>query len=113
MEKQYPMINVKKTGENIKNIMRIRGMTVKDVQAFLGLGTSQSIYHWFEGRSLPTLDNLYALSELFCLPMDVLIRGERDLEYRQINDTSYRRIMIYYGMFMQHREGYIADDIMM
>ena len=40
-------------------------LTVKAVQQFLGLGSAQSIYHWLNGISLPTIDNLYALSELF------------------------------------------------
>lgn len=61
MKKKYPVIDIKKTGQNIKHIMQMRRMTVKDVQEFLELSTPQSIYHWFDGRNLPTVDNLYAL----------------------------------------------------
>ncbi len=63
MKRRYPVIDIAKTGKNIKRIMKNQGYTVKDVQRFLGLGTPQGIYHWFDGRCLPTLDNLYALSE--------------------------------------------------
>lgn len=81
MKRIVPKIDIYKTGQNIKHIMRMKGMTVKDVQEYLGLAAVQSIYHWFAGRSLPTVDNLYALSELFDVPMDVLVWGNREKEF--------------------------------
>ena len=54
-----------------------RNLSVKDVQNYLGLGSVQSIYHWLNGLTMPTIDNLYALSELFQLPMDALVCGNR------------------------------------
>ena len=59
--------------------MIIKGLNVKDLQRHLGLATPQSIYHWFDGRSLPTVDNLYALSDLFCVTVDSLIIGNREM----------------------------------
>ena len=103
IKKRYPVIDIKRTGQNIKHIMQMRGMTVRDIQAFLELSTPQSIYHWFDGRNLPTLDNLYALSELFCLPLDALIKGNREFEYGQIKNVAYRRIFIYYEKIVQLR----------
>ncbi len=111
MKRRYPVIDVKRTGQNIKYIMQLRGMTVKDIQSFLELSTPQSIYHWFDGRNLPTLDNLYALSELFCLPVDVLIKGNREFEYRPINNVMYRRMIIYYKKIVQLRECYTAGTM--
>ena len=111
MKRQYPVIDVERTGQNIKHIMQMRGMTVKDIQAFLELSTPQSIYHWFDGRNLPTLDNLYALSELFSLPVDALIKGNREFEYGQTNNTAYRRIIVYYEKIVKRRDGYIAGTM--
>ena len=111
MKKQYPVVDVARTGQNIKHTMQIKGMTVKDIQAFLELSTPQSIYHWFDGRNLPTLDNLYALSELFCLPVDALIKGNREFKYRQISRAVYYRMIIYYEKIMQLRERYIAGTM--
>lgn len=108
MKKRYPVIDTERTGQNIKHIMQMRGMTVKDIQAFLQLSTPQSIYHWFDGRNLPTLDNLYALSELFCLPIDALIKGSREFEYRQIKDAVHCRIITYYEKIVQLRARYTA-----
>ena len=103
MKRRYPVIDIEKTGQNIKHIMQMKEMTVKDIQAFLELSTPQSIYHWFDGRNLPTLDNLYALSELFCLPIDALIKGSREFEYRQIKDVVRCRIIMYYEKIAQLR----------
>ena len=72
-----PLINKRETGINLRRIMDARGITVKDVQQYLELGSVQSIYHWLNGNSLPTIDNLYALSELFQMPVDEMICGNR------------------------------------
>ncbi|EET59864.1 DNA-binding helix-turn-helix protein [Marvinbryantia formatexigens DSM 14469] len=105
MKKKYPVIDIKKTGQNIKHIMQMRRMTVKDVQEFLELSTPQSIYHWFDGRNLPTVDNLYALSELFRVPVDALIIGNREFEYGYLEGAAYQRVIIYYQKIMQLKAG--------
>ena len=79
MPKSRTMIDMKRTGQNIRRLMIIKGLNVKDLQGHLGLSTPQSIYHWFDGRSLPTVDNLYALSDLFCVTVDSLIIGNREM----------------------------------
>ena len=101
IKSKYPVIDVKRTGENIKRIMMIHGMSVKDIQEFLKLSTPQSIYHWFDGRNLPTLDNLYALSELFQVPIDTFIKGNREYEYDQTENAAYRRTILYYEKLVQ------------
>lgn len=72
-----------------------KGMTVKDVQEYLGLAAPQSIDHWFDGRSLPSVDHLYALSELFCMPMDRLVCGDREA-FRFSRQPACRRFLLYY-----------------
>ena len=73
---------------------------MKEVQKFLELNTPQSIYHWFDGRSLPTIDNLYALSELFHLPVDALLVGDRKFECKYENGM-YRRVLLYFEKFLE------------
>ncbi len=92
----YPVVDMMKTGKNIKKIMRTKGFTVKDIQEFLGLGTPQGIYHWFEGRSMPTLDNLYALSEFFRMPVDHLLVGNRKYVCTVHMEPMYGRLYAYY-----------------
>lgn len=73
----FPTINKRETGLNLRRIMDMRGITAKQVQEYLGLGCVQSVYRWIEGISMPTIDNLYALSELFQVPMDAMVCGNR------------------------------------
>lgn len=61
--------------------MKFRGFTVRDVQEYLGFTYPQGIYHWFDGKNLPTLDNLYALSEMLQVPVDLMICGNREPIY--------------------------------
>jgi len=60
----FPVINIRETGINLRRIMDKRGITVKDVKKYLGLSSVQSVYHWLKGLTIPTIDNLYALSYL-------------------------------------------------
>ena len=111
MKRRYPVIDIKRTGQNIKHIMQIHGMTVKEIQSFLQLSTPQSIYHWFDGRNLPTLDNLYALSELFRLPIDAFIKGNRVFQNSRIEDAMYRRMILYHEKMAQFRGGYTTGTM--
>lgn len=104
MKKRYPVIDIARTGQNIKRIMQIKGLTVKDIQEFLELSTPQSIYHWFDGRNLPTIDNLYALSDLFHLPVDVLLIGNRKFECR-CQSEMYQRAYLYYERLIELKAG--------
>ena len=54
------------------------GLSAKDVQEYLGLGCVQSVYRWIDGINMPTIDNLYALSALFQVPIDSIVRGDRE-----------------------------------
>lgn len=96
MDKEYPAIDMLKTGQNIKKIMKLKGLTVKDIQNFLNLSAPQGIYHWFIGKSMPSLDNLYALSELFGLPMDIMIIGDRKFVFASPGRTWHQGLYIYY-----------------
>lgn len=73
----FPLINKRETGINLRKIMDMREITPKDVQEYLGLGCVQSVYRWLDGINMPTIDNLYALSELLQVPIDAIVRGNR------------------------------------
>lgn len=107
MNKKFPRIDIYKTGQNIKRIMQSKKMTVKDIQEYLELAAPQSIYHWFAGRCLPTVDNLYALSELFCVPMDLLVCGSREKEFFFCNFPTYQRLFMYYKKCLEY--GRVGD----
>lgn len=71
----FPIIEMKSIGNRIKLLMKQRLMTARDVQENLNLSCVQSVYHWLNGSSLPSVDNLYALSVLFGVSIDYLVSG--------------------------------------
>ena len=73
----FPTINLKETGINLRRIMDKRGITPKDIKEFLNLGSIQSVYNWCNGLNMPTVDNLYALSQLLQVSIDEIICGNR------------------------------------
>lgn len=99
----FPIINKKKTGIHLRRLMDERGLTVKDIQKYLGLGSVQSVYHWLNGLSMPTVDNLYALSYLFQIPVDDMICGNRRRIYTDENQAQIRRWRVYYDKINKMR----------
>ena len=75
MDFEYPVIDKKKMGDNLKRYMQERGLTARDVQEYLGLACVQTVYRWIAGISVPTVDNLYALSRLMNTSVDTFISG--------------------------------------
>ncbi len=72
--KQFPVIDPVATGENILRLRKEKGLSVRDLQVWFGFEEPQAIYKWQKGKSLPTIDNLYALGALLEVPMeDILV----------------------------------------
>ena len=88
-----------KTGQQIRLLMEKHGVTVKDVKNALSLGCVQSVYHWLDGQSLPTLDNLYALSDLLKVPMDMMVCGNRRYNPAKISLAGAERLSRYSKLF--------------
>ena len=73
MTKMFPVIDMAATGENILRLRKARGLTVRDLQDWFGFEEPQAIYKWQKGKSLPTVDNLYALGALLEVPMEQIL----------------------------------------
>ena len=103
----FPLIDKRETGVNLRRIMDMRGITVKQVQEYLGLGCVQSVYRWLDGINMPTIDNLYALSELFQVPIDTIVRGNRApiATARAVKalNTQERRLYAYYEKLSENQ----------
>lgn len=93
----YPSIDKEKTGRRIRELMEAKNFSVKNVQDYLSLESVQSVYYWLNGRNIPTIDNLYALSELLQVPIDAMICGNRKVWFDKIEDNHTARLIIYYG----------------
>ena len=72
----FPVIDLEATGANILRLRKQRGLSVKDLQAYFGFECPQAIYKWQWGHSLPSVDNLFALSKLLNTSIDeILVEG--------------------------------------
>ena len=96
----FPTINLKETGINLRRIMDKRGITPKDIKEFLNIGSIQTVYNWCNGLNMPTVDNLYALSQLLQVPIDEIICGNRKAIIPEpiviIENPRTRRLYAYY-----------------
>ena len=70
---EYPVIDLHSTGARINELRRERGITVDELRIYLGMNNPNSIYRWFRGEVLPTLENMYALSVILEVPIDDII----------------------------------------
>ena len=98
-DSMFPTINKKETGVNLRRIMDMRGVKSKDIQEYLGFGCVQSVYRWLDGVSMPTVDNLYAISKMLQVPMDSIVCGNAGRTKSQMDaclTDQERRVYSYY-----------------
>lgn len=62
-----------KTGIKLKKMLKAAGYDVRDIQEYLHLSCPQSIYRWFKGKILPSVEHLCALSKLLNVHMEDLL----------------------------------------
>lgn len=73
MQKAYPVIDLAATGRNILSLRQKKGLTVRDMQKWFNFEEPRAIYKWQSGQSLPSVDNLYALSVLLDIPIEEIL----------------------------------------
>lgn len=78
----FPTLDLKATGANIAALRKAKGYSVRDLQEFFGFEQPQAIYKWQWGQTLPSVDNLYALSMLFDTPINaILVSTEQSADF--------------------------------
>lgn len=76
----YPNIDMQRTGALLKKKIEDAGYTVKELQEKLLLSCPQPIYRWFKGKVLPSINHLYALSQLLHVHMEDLLVSENRID---------------------------------
>ena len=66
-------IDTNATGEKIRQLRKEAGLTINDLQEALGFETPYSIYRWQKGDTVPSVDNLVILSDIFDVAMDEIV----------------------------------------
>ena len=61
---------MKKTGVHIKELFDKKNISI---QKKLGLKSPQSVYRWYCGESLPTVEHLYSLACMLHVPIEELL----------------------------------------
>ena len=84
-EMNYPTIDFKATGERIRQLRKAKGLTIQDISDYMGFTCGQAVYKWQRGETLPTVDNLYALSILFGTSMEDIIVRVREEEAENVS----------------------------
>lgn len=81
-----PVINIEKNWINILKLMEKNGITKKDLSVLFRISV-QAVHQKFNPKSLPTLDQIVVLSQIFEKPVEeilVIERFEEDEEYEDI-----------------------------
>ena len=68
-----PVLDLDATGAKIKTLMKQRGISPRQMQLILNFPYVQTIYNWFAGKNMPTLDNLVVLAKVLGVAMDDII----------------------------------------
>lgn len=95
----YQPIDQVKTGIKLKMMLTAAGYDVKYIQKYLHLSCSQSIYRWFKGKVLPSVEHLCALSKLLNVHMEeLLVLQEESYVFGiiELSDNPTTKRLLYY-----------------
>lgn len=86
-----PVLDLDATGTKIKTLMKQRGITPRQLQILLNFPYVQTVYNWFAGKNMPTLDNLVILAKVLNVAMDdIVVTKMVDVE---IDDGEDREVL--------------------
>lgn len=69
----FPVIDPVATENNINRIRKDAGLSVASMAEHFGFASTNAIYKWLNGESMPTLDNAIALSHILNTSLSSLI----------------------------------------
>ena len=77
---RVPVIDVPATSKNLKALRESLGIAVSEIQKMFGMENPQSVYNWEnpERKTLPCIDNLVLLAEIYKVTLDELIVIKED-----------------------------------
>ena len=87
---EYPIIDIQAAGRRIRQLRISNHYSVEDVSGYMGFESVQAVYKWQHGESLPTVDNLYALSKLFGTTIEYILEGEEAGDEQSSSSHLYR-----------------------
>lgn len=99
----FPRIDMKRTGQWLRFLCKKEKITVVKLQELLHIASNQAIYAWFNGKSLPSLDNMCALSYVLHMPIDELLVLDGKLHpfFKEMRKDEQRIVVYAYKFFAQ------------
>lgn len=67
---EFPVIDPIATGKTILSLRKENVLTVRNLQELFGFEEPQAIYRRQYGKTIPSVDNLYALSVILGVPIE-------------------------------------------
>ena len=96
----FPVIDPEATGRNIRRMRTEKHISNQQMMRYFGFNNTQTIYKWQRGETLPTVENLLALSRLLGEPMErILVVKEDTAEASggqgQVRDPAEEAVTVY------------------
>lgn len=79
--------NFKRLGEKLSTLRKLHGLTQTQLAHALGYATHSTIVEVEKGQKLPSLETVLAISRLFGITTDQLLKDELELERDDANGT--------------------------
>ena len=98
--REYPIIDLVATGARIRELKILNHLRVQDISDYMGFESVQSVYKWMRGESLPTVDNLFALSRLFETSIDNILIEKKGDESPLVHFSG--AFLYFYGKILSH-----------
>lgn len=99
-------LDMRMTGQVLKQMIRKKGYTVSEIQKELSLSCPQPIYRWINGQTMPSIDNLYKLSMILDVHMEDLVLPRQDevwMVQKGRNPRRIRRLQMYHDRYSAKR----------
>ena len=68
-----PVLDLAATGAKIKTTLKQKGISVRELRVIMDFPYVQTIYNWFAGKNMPTIDNLVVLAQILGVRIEDLI----------------------------------------
>lgn len=96
---QRPEYDAVKTGQKLRRCRLACGYTAEQVREYIRIGTVQAVYKWERGACFPSLDDFFALAELYGVkPDELLIRSADERGFCMVKeaDREPQHVMAYW-----------------
>lgn len=80
-ERMNISINMIQSGKRIKQLISESGYSIHEIMRIVGITAEQTVYKWYRGQSLPSLEALVILCKLLDLNMSELLVLEGDVDF--------------------------------